>query len=57
LHALHVFNQRLQRTRQPDAIVLSNYETLVTVLTGRAWFRTREEDERKMAKVASKLQR
>ena len=37
----HVLNHPSQRTRQPDAIVLSNQETLVTVLTRSVWFRAR----------------
>ena len=38
---LHVPSHRSQRTRQPDAIVLSNQETLVTVLTRSVWFHAR----------------
>jgi hypothetical protein len=38
---LHVLSHRSQRTRQPDAIVLSNQETLVTVLTRSVWFRAK----------------
>ena len=38
---LHVPSHRSQRTRQPDAIVLSNQETLVTVVTGSVWFRAK----------------